>query len=145
MSGVWTRQGLEDWAIEQLDPLMSAPFGFKVVPWPDRDVDTAKVSRTVLAAIGDERWGPPTSFDGDQEGELDLRIRTIVQTRRGTGGQLDLRDAIVRLLTVNIPGAGCCYLKGAGLLERDGAMWSFDLEFGIQIKLSEMNLENVTT
>jgi len=135
----WSRQGLEDSAIALLDPLKEAPFGFKVMAWPDREIQVAATDRMILAAIVDESWEPPLHNDSiDQVGQLALQIQTIVRSRRGPGGQLRLRDAITRLLTRDIEGAGRCYLQDAGLIARDGPCWRFSMQFAIEVNLSEM-------
>ena len=140
---MWTRESLESDVLDLLQPLQAQPFNYKVMRWPDRELDGSKMDKTLLVAITEESWDPPQTMDAiDQAGQLSLQTQAVQRSRIGPKGQLELRHEVQRLLTRDIPGAGRCYLQSAGLLPRVGPVWRYLLDFVIEVNLSEMDFSH---
>lgn len=126
-----TRQQIEDAVISRLKPLEGS-HKYKVFAWPDGNYLGAKADRSLLVAISGEKWGPPLTMDGDQQGTLSVQLQLVNRHRRGNHGQLAVRDAIDALMHGEIDGVGPCYLTKSDFLGRDQAIWQYGMTYEIQ-------------
>ena len=132
-----SRSAIEDAIIQFLSPIQ-APHKYKVMPWPDGNVIWAQMDRSLLVALSEEKWEPPLTFDGDQEGLLFVDLQLVSRNRRGDSGQLAVRDAIERRMQGKIPKVGSFYLASCGFLGRDHSIWRFGMKYQLKVYRSEI-------